>query len=330
MNERRAQVRSVLGALGLLLGISVYRQLSLRLWPGDLVRPYAVYAVYLFLLAFWMASLRSRITQKNMRFFLLLDAAVMLLWLSIRFVQDAFLLNKIYPLRFLGYFINVPAVFVPLLGFYASFGLGRGDDYRFAGKWRLLLLPALALTAMALTNESHHFLCRVVPTEPQPNLYFHPYIGTYLIILWALFFIAARTIVIYRRNRPPQNASALQKLAPYAEVCLLLIFSTPYVLSSFWVHWELIEFSAGVFFIEAASWELFIAIGLIPVNTQYKTVFDLSTAAMQIVTEDGRPVVRSAGAPELNARTWTNCAAARPFSFPAAASCRCIGFAAAV
>jgi hypothetical protein len=54
-----------------------------------------------------------------------------------------------------------------------------------------------------------------------------------------------------------------------------------------------------VFFLEAVSWELFIYLGLIPVNTQYRAVFDRSTAGMQIVSEDGRPIVRSASAPVL-------------------------------
>ena len=81
----------------------------------------------------------------------------------------------------------------------------------------------------------------------------------------------------------------------------LLAFCAPYTASSFWVRREFIEFSAGMFFIEAASWELFIYLGLIPVNTQYKTVFDRSTAAMQIISDDGRLLVRSASAPALTA-----------------------------
>jgi hypothetical protein len=154
------------------------------------------------LLFFWAASIRSRFTQRNMRLFLFSEIFVMLLWLSIRFVQETAAAENIYLVRILGYGINIPAVAVPLLGFYAAFGLGRGDEYRFSGKWYLLLLPAGALIAMALTNESHHFLCYVLPNEPQPNLYFHPYIGTYLIYAWCLALIAARTAVLYRRSRP--------------------------------------------------------------------------------------------------------------------------------
>jgi hypothetical protein len=296
MTGKKAQLRGVLGAFALLAAVSFYRQLSMRLWPDDPVRPYLVYAVYLALLFFWAASIRSRFTQRNMRLFLFSEIFVMLLWLSIRFVQETAAAENIYLVRILGYGINIPAVAVPLLGFYAAFGLGRGDEYRFSGKWYLLLLPAGALIAMALTNESHHFLCYVLPNEPQPNLYFHPYIGTYLIYAWCLALIAARTAVLYRRSRP---SGKKRGLAAFFEPLALLAFCAPYTAASFWVKWELIELSAGVFFLEAVSWELFIYLGLIPVNTQYRAVFDRSTAGMQIVSEDGRPIVRSASAPVL-------------------------------
>jgi hypothetical protein len=70
-----------------------------------------------------------------MRAFIFCEAAVMLLWLTIRFVQEAFVFRDIYLVRILGYFICIPAVAIPLLGVYAAFGLGRGDDYRFSRKF---------------------------------------------------------------------------------------------------------------------------------------------------------------------------------------------------
>ena len=39
----------------------------------------------------------------------------------------------------------------------------------------------------------------IVPNEPQPNLYFHPYIGTYIVRIWALSMIAYQVYFIYQR-----------------------------------------------------------------------------------------------------------------------------------
>jgi hypothetical protein len=299
MESKKAEIRGVISALALLLLVSLYRQLSIRLLPGDYLRPYIVYAVYLSLIFFWCTSIRSRFTQRSMRVLLLSEAFVMLFWLSIRFVQEAFVYQDIYLVRILGYYINIPSVAIPLLGFYTAFGLGRGDDYRFSRWYYLLLLPAALLIAACLTNESHHLIFSVAAGEPQPNLYFHPNYGIFVIYGWGLALIAARTVVIYRRSRPVKNNSPIQILAPFLEPLFLLAFCIPYTVSSFWVSRELVEFSAGMFFIEAVSWELFIWLGLIPVNTQYKAVFDRSTVGMQIVSDSGEPIVRSHSAPDL-------------------------------
>lgn len=301
MTGRRTELLGVLGGLALLSAVSLYRQLSLHFLPGDPARPCVVYAVYLVLLLGWVLSIRSRFTQRSMRLFLFIEAFIMLLWLTVRFVQEALVAENIGLVRALGYFIHIPAVAVPLLGLYAAFGLGRGDDYRFSRMWYLLVLPAGGLIALALTDERRHFLYRLVAGETQPNLYFHPGCGIYIIYGWGFALIALRTAVIFRRSRPVKKRSVLQRLSPFLEPMALLAFCAPYTASSFWVRREFIEFSAGMFFIEAASWELFIYLGLIPVNTQYKTVFDRSTAAMQIISDDGRLLVRSASAPALTA-----------------------------
>lgn len=300
MERKRSETAGILGALALLVLVSFYRQISLRFLPGDFCRPYIVYAVYLLLISGWVVSVRNRITQRSMRIFLLGEAFVMLFWLSIRFVQEAFLYRDIYLVRILGYFIIIPAVTVPLLGLYAAFGLGRGDDYRFSSWLYLLILPAAALSVMALTNENHHFLYRSIAGEPEPNLYFHPNYGIFIVYGWSLLLIVLRTVVIYSRSRQAGNRSFIRRLAPFAEPLLLLAFCAPYTIFSFRVHRELVEFSAGVSFIEAVSWELFIWLGLIPVNTQYQTVFDRSTVGMQIVADDGSLVAKSRTAPALS------------------------------
>jgi hypothetical protein len=161
------------------------------------------------------------------------------------------------------------------------------------------VIPALGLMALALTNEYHHITYSVAVNEPQPNLYFHPYIGIYLIYLWSLVLVAARIAIIFQRNHLVNERSFLFKIIPYCELVLLAAFCAPYTASSFWVQVELIEFSAGVFFIEAMGWETCIFIGLVPVNTQYAMVFDRSTVAMQIVTEKGESLLQSSRAPKL-------------------------------
>ena len=299
MSERKKSIVRLFAAAALLFAVSAYRQFSMRYLPDDFLRPYLVWAVYMFLLFSWQHTITTKITQKSMRSHLTAQNVVSILYLTVRFVQDAFLYTDISWMRFTGYFINIVAVFIPLFGLYGAFYLGRSEDYRISKKWYLLLIPACFLSVMALTNDLHHFLYYIVPEEPQPNLYFHPYIGTYLIYLWGLWMIGHQVYVIYQRNGTTKSDPLYRKLIPFYEPILLFLFSIPYAATAYVVRFELVEYSAGLIFILVLCWELYILTGLIPVNTQYEEVFRRSTVAMQILLPSGETIAASENAAEI-------------------------------
>ena len=202
-------------------------------------------------------------------------------------------------MRFTGYFINIAAIFIPLFGLYGSFYLGKADDYRISKKWYLLLIPACLSSVLALTNDLHHFFYYIVPNEPQPNLYFHPYIGTYIVHIWALSMIAYQVYFIYQRNGTTKSDPLYRKLIPFYEPILLFLFSIPYAATAYVVRFELVEYSAGLIFILVLCWQLYILTGLIPVNTQYEEVFRRSTVAMQILSPNDERIAVSENAAEI-------------------------------
>lgn len=299
MDERKKSVVRLFAAAVLLFAVSAYRQFSMQYWPEDFLRPYLVWVVYTLLLFGWQYTISMKITQKTMRIHLTLQNAINILYLTVRFVQDAFLYTNISWMRFTGYFINIAAVFIPLFGLYGAFYLGKAEDYRIDKKWYLLLIPACFLSVMALTNDLHHFLYYIVPEEPQPNLYFHPYIGTYLIYLWGLWMIGHQVYVIYQRNGTTKSDPLYRKMIPFYEPILLFLFSIPYAATAYVVRFELVEYSAGLIFILVLCWELYILTGLIPVNTQYEEVFRRSTVAMQILSPTGERIAVSENAADL-------------------------------
>ena len=299
MDERKKSIVRLFAAAVLLFAVSAYRQFSMQYWPEDFLRPYLVWVVYTLLLFGWQYTISMKITQKTMRIHLTLQNAINILYLTVRFVQDAFLYTNISWMRFTGYFINIAAVFIPLFGLYGAFYLGKAEDYRIDKKWYLLLIPACFLSVMALTNDLHHFLYYIVPEEPQPNLYFHPYIGTYLIYLWGVWMIGHQVYVIYQRNGTTKSDPLYRKMIPFYEPILLFLFSIPYAATAYVVRFELVEYSAGLIFIIVLCWQLYILTGLIPVNTQYEEVFRRSTVAMQILSPDGERIAVSEKAAEL-------------------------------
>ena len=299
MDERKKSVIRLFAAAALLLAVSAYRQLSMQHWPEDSLRPYLVWAVYMLLLFGWQYTISTKITQKTMRTHLTAQNIISILYLTVRFVQDAFLCVNIPWMRFTGYFINIAAVFIPLFGFYSAFYLGKPEDYQISKKWYLLLIPACFLSMLALTNDLHHFLYYIMPEESQPNLYFHPYIGTYIVYIWGLSIISYQVYVIYRRNGTTKSDSLYRKLIPFYEPILLLLFSIPYAATAYVVRFELVEYSAGLIFILVLCWQLYILVGLIPVNTQYEEVFRRSTVAMQILSPNDERIAVSENAAEI-------------------------------
>ena len=300
MKESRKTTLYTGTAFLILCAVSLYRQICRNFYPSDHFYAVVVYGVYLLLVAFWWYLIRCRVMQRTMRIFLYAEMLSMVFWLTVRFVQEAFLYQNLYMLRISGYLISVPAVTIPLFGLFAAFGLGKAESYRFRKQWYFLALPAALLILLAVTNEYHHFMYYTIAGEPQPNLYFHPNAGTFIMFIWAGCLIAARLAVIFRRNMFLHERSLLYKMLPLCEVILLPAFCIPYTISSFFVTVELIEFSAGAFFIEVMEWEACIFVGLVPVNTQYDMVFDRSTVAMQIVREDGSVFPKSRHAPVLD------------------------------
>lgn len=299
MGKRKKSVVRLFAATALLFAVSAYRQLSMRYLPEDALRSYLVWVVYMLLLFGWQYTISTKITQKTMRSHLTAQNIVSILYLTVRFVQDAFLYVNIPWMRFTGYFINIAAIFIPLFGLYGSFYLGKADDYRISKKWYLLLIPACLLSVLALTNDLHHFFYYIMPEESQPNLYFHPYIGTYIVYIWGLSIISYQVYVIYRRNGTTKSDSLYRKLIPFYEPILLLLFSIPYAATAYVVQFELVEYSAGLIFILVLCWELYILTGLIPVNTQYSEVFRRSTVAMQILSPTGERIAVSENAAEI-------------------------------
>lgn len=297
MKENIKTFTYIAAAFLLLCIVSLYRQLSIRYIPADPFRAYIVYAVYMFLECAWMYSLKSRITQKSMLMFLRIEISVMLFWLIVRLLQEAFFYKNIHIMRVSGYLIVFPLLVTTLFGMYAAFGLGRGDGYTLPRRLYLLLIPNAALVLLMITNEKHHIVFRVLPGEGE-NLYFHANIGIIMILLAATAMIVFRMLVIYRRTQQIHERFCLKVLPLIIGIAMPLTV-LPYFISGFVVEHELIELTAKLYFLEAMSWEVCIILGLVPVNTHYGMVFEQSTVGMMIVNEQGIMQICSSHAREV-------------------------------
>lgn len=227
-----------------------------------------------------------------MRNFLVMEAMVVLIGLAIRFLQDTFWFENITLMRVSGLYVCATILPGLTLSVFASLGIGQWDDFRIPKKWYLLLIPVIVLTYLCVTDEERHFMFYLVPGEVQPNLNFHPNIGIFLLVAFAITMMVVRVVMIYRRNRKITERRYLRLVVPLFEPILVLIFSFGFFVSSLQILPELakvevIELFAKMYYIEALTWEFYIYTGLVPVNTQYSAIFEHTTVGMQIIGDDG-------------------------------------------
>ena len=304
MDARKRMLTYHLEAFLLLFFVSLYRQISLKHMPADPLRTYILFGCYVLLLGLWAYSICRRVTQRSMRAFLIAEDVCMFIGFAIRFVQDTYLSNNIYLLRVTGLLVATTLLPLMTLGVFASLCIGRENSYRISKKWYLLLIPSVLATPLLLTDNLHHFFTYIIPEEPQPNLTYHPNVGFYLLTALILGMAVVRVILIYRRNGIMNDRPLLRRIVPFMEMILLLVFYLPYIINWLQVDApiappEVIEQYAKIYYIEAITWEIYIFLGLVPVNMDYREIFEKSTLGLQIRGTNG-DVISSQNAAELD------------------------------
>lgn len=293
MSARQSQIKYNLLTFFLLFTVSLYRRISLRFWPEDRFRTYILYACYLILITAWIISIQIRITQKTMKIFLTLEAIVMAVGLTIRFLQDTFWVEDIQLMRVSGLWVEATLIPSMVFGIFAALGLGQWDHYRPPKPWYLLLGFTLFATFISVTDESRHFMFYIDPSEAQPNLNFYPYIGIYLAALFGLALMIVRIRLIYKRNQTLLKNRYLKWLIPFLEPVLIILSTLPFfLLRSNRV--EVIEQFAALYYIEVLTWEVYIYVGLVPTNSSYEAIFSQATTGMAIEGKDGTRLVSRA------------------------------------
>lgn len=299
MSIRMKQIRMIISALLLLIIVSAYRIWSLNYYPQDPLRTYILFACYVFLFLLWGVSIYNRVTQKFMRIWLYLEGSVMLLGLTLRFLQDTFWFRNIRLMRISGLCIAATILPFLLLGMYASLGIGQNDQYFMDYKWFGFLIPVLASTCLILTDERNHFVFFIDPAEQQPNLSFHPGIGFFVLFSIGYVMMILRVLIIYSRNKNIHGKGIMRIVIPFFEPIVMTLFTLDYFLFSLGiVPWlegkEILELYAKIYLVEVLTWEFYIFMGLVPVNMEYRSILENATVGMQILSGSEKILSKSA------------------------------------
>lgn len=296
MREHRYQIFWNLAAFCLLLLVSIYRKISLNFLNGGKVCNLIVFFCYMFLIIGWCLSLIGRLTQKSLLYCLLLEALLMMTGLTGRFLQDTFFFRNTQLMRSSGLVIGATLLPIILLGIFAAMGMGQTDQYHLPWWCFLLWIPILVIDVLLILDDRFHVFFRTIKEEDQPNLYFHPGWGFWILILVLAILVFLRAVIIFKRNHLMDQRPVIRLLLSVMEIIILVSYMVPYIATSMYGTPEIIETYAMLYYVEALTWEFYIGYGLVPANTAWREVFSGSTLDMQILPTDESSGIYSSNA----------------------------------
>ena len=237
--------------------------------------------IYIFLYCAWGISIRLRISQTQIRFFLQVIASLLVFWIALRAVKYYIVVEGGVESRYLWYLFYVPMLLIPLLSFFVALSIGKPDSYRIP-KWNILLFIFwIFLITMVLTNDIH----RLVFTFPNETLEYadakHGYGLVYLLIyLWMLCISGASLCILIFKCRIPDIKKVFW--FPAIPIIISFVYSLCYSCNIIRAFRDInVVFTAAI----VASLEVCIQCGLIRSNSGYIELFEVGSYGAQITNK---------------------------------------------
>lgn len=244
--------------------------------------------LYLGLFATWGISLRRRVMQPQARHFLTSIAGLIVFWLLDRTVKY-FFVTSAAAIRYLWYGFYLPMLFIPLFAVFVAASMDKPEDYRLPRWTRLLYFLAGALFLLVLTNDLHQTVFTFDPalTEWRDTGYTYG-VGYFTVMgFMALCGVSALVIMLYKcRGSRGRKAIWLPLLFIPAALAYGVLYAI-YIED----HTSLLYYLAGDMTVTncllfAGLMESCLQTGLIPTNTGYDALFQVSSVGMRITDQD--------------------------------------------
>ena len=233
--------------------------------------------IYVFLFSAWCYSLWTRIVQTQVRRYLLVISALMVLWILLRSIK--FSIENTEAERWLWYFYYFPMLFIPMLSVFVSRSLGKGEDFRIPRWTKILYFPTLLLLLLVLTNDLHQQVFSFPSGVLSDREY--RYEGGYFFVLgWATLCAGFALLSMVKNCRIPRSRRI--RWLPLVPLALSLAYAYAYVKKVHWV-WVLAgDMTVSQCLIFASILECCIQCGLIQSNLGYDELFEATSLPVQI------------------------------------------------
>ena len=254
----------------------------------------ALLTQYIFfgLLAYWTASVISRISDKSICSGIIVAIALMGAILFVRLLKYHVFYEETAT-RYLWYSYYIPQCIAPVVLLLTILGMGRKDGKPLAKGWYLLFLPAAALILLVFTNDLHEQVFSFAKGLENANKVYKWEWGYYLILAWIAGLYLTNGILLFIKCRISHcRNKAWIPLALFIG-CLACCILREVFNPSFIRMPETVVFSVVI------VCESLIRIGFIPSNTDYAKFFDMADVSAVIADKNFNVEISSKNAPEI-------------------------------
>ena len=187
-------------------------------------------AIFAGLILFWIRSVRSRLLPTRVRSYMVAAGVMMVCLLAVqvfsnRIVGDA--AGVLYLNRYSKYVYWIPQAVNPALFLMACVRISRsGRETQKRDEWPLLV-PAVILSAVVITNDLHHLVYRPRADYPELMIVTGRYSQGacfYLLYAWMILAVAAGLVLLFRETgRRSSKGIALLAWAAFAWFFMLIM-----------------------------------------------------------------------------------------------------------
>ena len=255
----------------------------------------ANFLIYAGLLLYWIQSVRTRLLPTTARAYILAAAFLMLFYLTLRVFKYRIAEADAIPSRVAVYAYWIPQVMIPTLFLMTCIRMRRGERESDTHREMLLLIPAMALSLMVMTNDLHGLVYSPKVGLSQFAVKTGTYslgLGFYLMYVWMGLTALAGFILLFleTRKRPVRmTVMLIVVLAIWVTLILLciLFFNKHRIPAMFNVPEVHIFCMLGVT-------EICIRERLIPYNENHSGFFSQLDLPVMIADKRFAPVYKSA------------------------------------
>ena len=246
--------------------------------------------IHIALVSLWCYSVYHRVVNKQVRNLLLVVGSLMLFWILSKTIKIEFFPNITdIAIRYMWYGYYIPMILIPLIGIFITMYIGKPYNYKKPSWTYLFYIPALILLVGIFTNDLHNWAFTFPNGIENFNDDYSYGVLFWITATWFSGLGVLFVVLLIRKSKLP-GSKKMQKVPLYI-ICVAIVFWILYATQVIDADLTIIDCLIIIALLESAM-----QTGLIPINTNYREIFESTTIPVAIIDNGYVTKYRSGGA----------------------------------